>query len=240
MALILTRNAAKSLRLRSCRLPVAAAAILTAICLHPLLMWFTALVMHMYPPAGDLVQMQQLVGHLLADAPNIWAVLFVFAVAPAIMEELAFRGFILSGFESLRNNWTAVLMTSLFFGLAHSVLQQSIITFVVGAVLAWIAIKTKSLWPCVLYHATHNALTVVVSILDARTVDNSLWLGAIFEATDGASYQYNTLAGILMSVLGLLLLAWLVRGDYHQPRQNESPRFDLARFFAKLKMAGTK
>ncbi len=240
MALILTRNAVKSLRLRSCRIPVAAAAILTAICLHPLLMWFTALVMYLYPPAGDLLQMQQVVGHILADAPNIWVVLLVFAVAPAVMEELAYRGFILSGFESLRSNWTAVLLTSLFFGLAHSVLQQSIITFVVGVVLAWIALKTNSLWPCILYHATHNALTVVVSILDVSTVENSLWLGAIFVSADGASYQYDTLAGILMSILGLLLLAWLMKGDHRRLPQSESNRFDLARLFAKLKTAGTK
>jgi sodium transport system permease protein len=240
MALILTRNAIKSLRLRACRMPVAAAAILTAICLHPLMMWFTALVMHMYPPAGDLVQMQQVVGHILADAPNIWVVLLVFAVAPAVMEELAYRGFILSGFESLRNNWAAVLLTSLLFGLAHSVLQQSIITFVVGVVLGWIAIKTKSLWPCVLYHATHNALTVVVSVLDAPTVGHSQWLGAIFQSTDGESFQYNTMAGILMSIVGVLLLAWLIKGNDHSAPQNDVGRFDLGRLFAKLKMAGNK
>lgn len=240
MALVLTRNAVKSLRLRSCRIPVAAAAVLMAICLHPLLMWFTALVMHMYPPAGDLVQMQQLVGHILADAPNIWVVLLVFAVAPAVMEELAYRGFILSGFESLRNNWTAVLLTSLFFGLAHSVLQQSIITFVVGIILGWIALKTRSLWPCILYHATHNAMTVIVSVLDSQMVENSLWLGAIYESVDGASYQYNVWVGILMSVVGVLLLAWLTNVDDHQPVQEESARFDMGRLFARLKSAGTK
>ena len=110
----------------------------------------------------------------------------------------------------------------------------------VGVVLAWIALKTKSLWPCILYHATHNALTVVVSILDANIVENSLWLGAVFEASEGASYQYNALAGILMSIVGLLLLAWLVKGDYHLTPHSESAKFDLARFFAKFKTAGTK
>lgn len=228
MALILTRNAAKSLRLSRCRVPVASAAILAAIFLHPLVMWFTTLVMYVYPPSGDLMQLQQVVGTILADAPNIWVILLVFAVAPAIMEELAFRGFMLSGFESFRNKWTAVIATSLLFGLAHGVLQQSIITFFVGMILGWIAIRTKSLLPCVLYHATHNGLTVCISMITAGHIQNSFWLGAIFTTTDGSTYQYGVLSGILMSIVGLLLLFWLFKGSYHNVAKTGSG-FDWSR-----------
>ena len=52
-------------------------------------MWFTTLVMYMYPPAGDLIAMQEAVGQILGGAPNIWAILLVFAIAPAIMEDVA-------------------------------------------------------------------------------------------------------------------------------------------------------
>jgi len=216
MAMVLTRNPLKSLRLKFCRLPVAAAAILAAICLHPLFMWCTKVVMYMYPPAGDLIAMQEAVGQILGDAPNIWVILLVFAVAPAIMEELAYRGFILSGFQAIRNNWSAVILTSLFFGLAHGVFQQSIITFFIGAVLGWIALRSNSLIPCVLYHAVHNGLTVVCSSLDPTTVENSVLLRGMMETTDGISYQYAMWPGILMSILGALLIAWLLDERNHQ------------------------
>ena len=64
MALVLTRNPISSLRLRGCSLPMASAAILAAIFLNPLLTWFTGLVMQVYPPSGDLVQLEKVVSNL--------------------------------------------------------------------------------------------------------------------------------------------------------------------------------
>ena len=219
MALILTRNARKSLRIFRSKLPVCAAACLAAICLHPLVMWLTTIVMYLYPPAGDLVAMQQLVGAIMADAPNIWWILAVFALAPAVFEELAFRGFILSGFQAVRNNWTAVLLSAMFFGMAHGVLQQSIITFFVGAVLGWIAIRTNSLLPCICYHATHNAITVLISLMSASVYSESPLLRTVLTSSDGVAYQYSLVPGILMSVLGVLLLVWMFNGNQLPSKQ---------------------
>ena len=210
MAIVLTRNPGMSLRLNSCRLPVCAAAILAAICLHPLLMWFTTLVMYIYPPTGDLIAMELAISHILGDAPGLWAILLVFAVSPAIMEELAFRGFILSGFQRMKGSWGSILLTSLFFGLAHSVLQQSIVTFVVGVILGWIAVRTNSLIPCVLYHATHNGITVMISFCNAQVVNKTTLLSWALQEC-GDSYQYTVVAGILMSVVGVLVMAWLLK-----------------------------
>ena len=42
---------------------------------------------------------------------------------PALCEELAFRGLILSGFRHLGHKWRAIVYTALFFGLTHGVLQ---------------------------------------------------------------------------------------------------------------------
>ncbi len=226
MAMVLTKNARKSLRLRMCRLPVAAAAVLTALFLHPMIMGFTTLVMVVYPPSGDLEAMEQAVSGILADAPGLWAILLVFAVAPAIMEELAFRGFILSGFESLRNRWGAVLLSALFFGVAHSILQQSIITFGVGMILGAIAVQTRSLIPCVLYHATHNGITVLFSFVTEEVVARSPILSLVLQSTASGSYQYSVPAGILMSVTGILLFTWLLRTN-PDPEDSESEQMSM-------------
>lgn len=213
MALVLTRNPKQSLRIRLCSLPMACAAVLAAIFLNPAFTWFTGLVMFVYPPGGDIVQLEQVVSQILESAPGLWAVLLVFAVAPAIIEEIAFRGFILSGFESIRGKWQPILLTSLLFGLAHGVLQQTMITFLVGMVLGLIAIQTKSIIPCILFHLTHNSLAVLLSKADATVVEHSPVLGQLLYSNDGQNYQYGVVPGILMSIIGVMLIIWFIRLD---------------------------
>jgi len=223
MALVLTRNPAKSLKLRTCTLPMASAAILLAIFLNPMLTWFTALVMKVYPPGTDILQLQTAVANILGTSPGLWATLLVFALAPAIIEELAFRGFILSGFESIRGKWKAIVLTSLLFGLAHGVIQQTMITFMVGLILGVIAIQTRSILPCMLFHLTHNSLAVLLSKADATVVEQSPILSAILFSNDGVNYQYSVLAGILMGVVGITLIVWFLRLDTKSPESQSDP-----------------
>lgn len=206
MALVLTTKASRSLRLRLCRLPVAAAAVLLAIMLHPMVMWGSGLVMWIYPPTEELMGMQGIMANVMADAPSLFAILCIFALAPAITEELAFRGFILSGLQSLQRKWPAILLSALFFGAAHAVIQQSIITFGVGVVLGIIAVQTRSLIPCILYHATHNGLSVIVSNADLK--GGPL---AIIASPESDAFQYGLVPGILMTCVGVALLIWFIK-----------------------------
>ena len=235
MAIMLTRNPRKSLRLRPCTIPAACAAVLAAICLNPLLMWFTALVMTVYPPGPELMGLQASVQGILDGAPSYWAILLIFAVAPAIVEELAYRGFILSGFQSMRNKWHAILLTSLMFGVAHSVLQQTVITSVAGVILGIIAVQTRSLLPCILFHATHNGLTVMLGIVPPETINASPLLSQILYTNDGVTFQYGVVPGIVMSVIGIALIVWFLRFDHSTGAVRESrqpSRFE--RWLAKM------
>ena len=206
MALVLTTRAARSLRLRTCRLPIAAAAILMAILLHPIVMWSSGLVMQVYPPSEELLGMESVMANVMADAPSLLSILCIFALAPAIMEELAFRGFILSGLETMKSKWLPIFLSALFFGAAHSIIQQSIITFGVGVILGIVAVQTRSLIPCILYHATHNGLSVIVS----RYSFESGPLSAV-AVKNSEGFQYATIPGILMAVGGIALLFWFLR-----------------------------
>ncbi len=218
MALILTRDPRRSLRLNACSLPAAAAAILAAIMLNPLFTWLAALVMQLYPPAGNMLAMEQVISTILNDAPGLWAILLILAVAPAVIEETAFRGFILSGLESFRNKWQAIILTSLLFGIAHTIIQQSIITFFVGVVLGIIAVQTRSIIPCICFHAVHNSLAVLLSQANPRVIENSPLLRQILFAEDGQHFQYGVVPGILMGVVGVALLVWFVRLPAPQSR----------------------
>ena len=217
MAMFLTRNPRKSLRLRWCSVPAACAAVLMAICFHPLVMWFSGFVLYVYPLQGDVVGKSEFVSSLVDQAPGLWAVVLLMAVAPAVMEELAYRGFILSGLQGMRNRWQAILITSVLFGLAHFAIQQAIITFAIGMVLGVIAIETRSLIPCMLYHATHNSITVLLPRVDAGVVDGSPLLPWILYSNDGVIWQYSVLPGIAMTLAGVLLMIWFIKN----PASNE-------------------
>ena len=211
MAMFLTRNPLKSLRLNFCSLPAACAAVLMAICFHPVMTWFSGFVIYIYPLQGSATGKVEFINSLLEQAPGLWAILLLMAVAPAIIEELAFRGFILSGLENLRNRWQAILITSILFGLAHFAIQQAIITFVVGMILGVIAIKTRSLIPCILYHATHNSITVLLPKVDGMIVEGSPVLPWVLYSNDGTIWQYSIVPGVAMTLCGVLLMTWFVR-----------------------------
>ena len=216
MSLLLTRSPGKSLRLNVCSPAAACAAVLLGVMLSPLFTWFTSLVMIVYPPSGDMFLLQAAVSNILGSAPNIFAVLAVFALAPAIFEELAFRGFILSGMQSLRNKWQAILLTSILFGIAHGMLQQSLITSVVGVVMAIIAVQTKSIFPCMLFHFTHNSMTVLLAHAKAAVVETTS-LNLILTSTESGMYQYSVLPGLCMTAFGIVLLVWMLRLNLPEP-----------------------
>lgn len=211
MSMFLTRKPVSTLKLKPCRIPVACAAILAAMLLHPCAMWLTNLVMAIYPPTADLNMMERFMSSIFSDAPGLWAVILVLAVAPAIFEELAFRGFILSGLQSLNSNFKAVLISSLLFGIAHSILQQSIITFFLGCLLGYIAVKTSSLIPCVLYHLVHNGITTSISMVTEQSfIQFPLLKYVLVESAEGG-FEYAFWPAIMMVASGTLIMIWLGR-----------------------------
>ncbi|MEM9942371.1 MAG: ABC transporter permease subunit/CPBP intramembrane protease [Planctomycetota bacterium] len=215
MAVVLTKNPLKSLKFQRCSLGVASAAILAALFLNPLFMWFSALVMQLYPPTGDLEAMDLAIRKILGSSPGIWATILVIAAAPAVFEEVAYRGFILSGLEGLKKKWQAILLTSFFFGIAHGVIQQSIITFAVGMVIGLLAVQTRSIIPCILFHLTHNSLAILISQANQSVVQSSPLLNWVLSTSDGASYQYSIIPGIMMTAAGITILFWI--GRYEVP-----------------------
>lgn len=221
MAVILSKNPRKSLRLNACSVPVACAAVIMAICFHPLFMVFREFVMVVYPMTGDMSGFEKAFENILAGAPGIWAILLVMAILPAVVEEIAFRGFILSGLESLKNKWQAIALASLFFGLSHSIIQQSVITGVVGLILGIIAVQTRSIIPCMLYHATHNSLTVLLSQTQSHHVEGSPILSRLLQSPENTGYEYNIVATVVMGAIACGLLAWFVK--FSAAKQDSNP-----------------
>ncbi|MGE0760660.1 MAG: ABC transporter permease subunit/CPBP intramembrane protease, partial [Pirellulaceae bacterium] len=120
MALMLTRSPQQTLLLR---LPSPAAlliATLLAFAVHPVGLLLSHAISELYPLSPAIESHARSLTGILDQAPHFAAVLIVLALVPAVCEELAFRGFILSGMRHVGNKWTAIAGSALFFGATHA------------------------------------------------------------------------------------------------------------------------
>jgi sodium transport system permease protein len=207
MAIVLTRNPQKTLSLTLPRPLTLPAAVLLAVALHPLVMVLGKGIQMLYPLGEETQRQLVQLTSLLADAPLPY-LLLVLAVTPAICEELAFRGFILGGLRRMGHRRTAIVISSVFFGVTHGVLQQSISACAVGVILGYLAVQTGSLLPCILFHLTHNGLTVLVSRLAPSDLAGQPWLRGMVRSLGDGDFIYTTPIVALGGVTSLALLMW--------------------------------
>jgi len=223
LAALLTRGIRASLRLRSARPAALGAAVLVALFGYPFLRFLGQAVLRVYPPSAEIVQFEGSIRSLLDSAPGIVSILLVFALIPAVCEELAFRGFVLNGLSRHKGDWAAILLSSLFFGLTHAVFQQSIMAFLTGLILGVIAIRTASVLPCILYHLTHNGMTVLVTRWQGLSAPDSVFAWAFVrnEVAGGPTSEFQPAVVVGGALLAALLLVWLWRhgrqADSDQP-----------------------
>ena len=179
--------------------------------MHPAANLLQATVSRIYPVNEELASQ---LSQLLVQSHNIWVLLLVIAVVPAVCEELAFRGFILSGLRHMGHKWAAIIVSSVFFGATHALLQQSIVASLVGAVLGFIAVQTGSLWPCILFHVVHNSMAVVVGRAVGEVGERPEWLGWLMRETaaDGQLYRWPLVVVSVLASAGILY--WFHRQPY--------------------------
>lgn len=220
MAVLLTTDWRTTLRLRRpTTLWSVPAAILLAICMHPIAIALMVVVKSLYPIDPAVFKPFEAI---MEGAPGILSIILLMAVMPAICEELAFRGFILSGLNSKGKTGRAIVISSLFFGIAHGVIQQSLIATAFGTILAYIAIQTGSLLPCIAFHATHNTLGICFSQYIPNLLARYPQLdGFIHTLKDGeASYHYGPAVVLAAFVLSAWILKWF-RSLNYKPSDEE-------------------
>lgn len=175
LAFLLTRKPFDTLMLKRTKASHLGLAALLAVAMHPIVATLANGIRTLYPISEQALAKLEQIQQMLGGAPNMYVLLLMVAVLPAICEELAFRGFILSGLRRMKSQWLAIVVSALFFGIAHQMLQQSIAAFLVGLLIGYLSIRTNSIFPCMVYHLIHNSLPLLTAS----------WLG-----------EYGGLAGI--------------------------------------------
>ena len=122
---------------------------------------------HLGDASGPLAELMSLPLGVLVAALGI---------APAVGEELLFRGAIQGGLARDQSARTVAFWQALFFGLAHASVYRFLPTAVLGACLSLVVSRSRSLLPAVLLHATYNSLLVAGERWEALADNRLGWL----------------------------------------------------------------
>lgn len=139
------------------------------------------------------------------------------AIIPGIVEEIMFRGIILTNLIPYGRGM-AIVCSALLFGLMHKNPSQFLYTTLMGIVLGYIYVRTRSIWICVLIHFTNNALGILQQIF--------------YQCYDTA--RATELMGILMlsvSVLGLISMGVLMIVRYAKRKDTPTKNGSFGRLY---------
>lgn len=136
---------------------------------------------------------------------EILALLFSTAIVPAICEEIAFRGLILTNLESYGKG-SAIFGSALLFGLMHMNPAQFLYTTALGLLIGLVYVKTRSIWLCIIIHFVNNGIVVVQQIM-YYTIEERLADKLI---------SAMTLSIIFLGIVAMTILAVV----YRQKRKN--------------------
>ena len=98
----------------------------------------------------------------LGESAPLWLLIAVIAVAPAIGEEVIFRGVIGRGLIARHGVMAGVVMTSLMFAAVHIHPAHVIALLPLAFFIHLVYLVTRSFWAPVLLHLLNNSLAVVL------------------------------------------------------------------------------
>lgn len=108
----------------------------------------------------------------LIDRPSLPVVILVVALAPAICEEVLFRGVLVRALATRFFPLAAVVLGAVVFSVYHLRVVQLVPTFTLGLLLGYLALRADSALPGMLAHFVNNTVALVVARGDAPPVAN--------------------------------------------------------------------
>jgi len=176
-------------------------------------------------------QMQELVSKLPDQTEKLAAVpfaivLLAYAIAPAVCEEVFFRGYFQNALLQRLPSWGAILISAAVFGVFHisvgglAILERVLSSAMLGVVLGWVCYRTRSIWPGIVLHVVHNGLLVTL----ARYKDEIQQVGVIRALGWNPENEEHLPAAILVIagalVVSGIVLVWIGSRTNWTPRES--------------------
>jgi sodium transport system permease protein len=207
MAILLTSDPRRTLRLTWPHPHYLWLAVALALVLSPLVNELRPLVERLFPISSTL---KESLGKLMTESHSPAIVLVVFAFFPAVCEEFAFRGFILSGLERQHRTRSAILLSALMFGFLHvllSLFQQLFNATLLGIVLGLLAVRSRSIVPGIVFHFLNNAIGVLLVHLVSSTSLKPV-VSWIYRDPSEGLYHWGWIAASVLTSGLLLFHLW--------------------------------
>ena len=210
LTFFLTSSPRKTLLLKRPPLLAIPAAALLAVVLHPAANVLQTVVGKVYQINDSVLPALEHVQELFRQT-DFWPLVLIIALTPAVCEELAFRGFILSGFRHMGHKWRAIVLSAALFGITHGILQQSLIACVLGTLLGFLAVQTGSILPCMTFHVVHNTLAVANGRITPEMIPDGSPLRYLFTPADGGGCAFEWPTMVIGSAVAVLIVWWFAR-----------------------------
>jgi membrane protease YdiL (CAAX protease family) len=160
-------------------------------------------------PANVVAQIQKAFGFSgnIPEYPIIddWRVLVLYFVTiviiPPLTEELLFRGMILHSLRKFGDGF-AIVGSALLFGLYHGNFIQFVFAFIAGLIMAFVVVRTNSLWISIFIHFINNGISVGIEMAKR------------FGSTDFSNIV-NTTVVLSILALGTVSIIYLIIKDKH-------------------------
>ncbi|MEM1070819.1 MAG: ABC transporter permease subunit/CPBP intramembrane protease [Planctomycetota bacterium] len=156
--------------------------------------------------AEKFEQAQDAIENLKKSSPL--ALLAAFALTPAVIEELCFRGFLFSSLQKILTPLRLILVTSILFGLFHVLtgnallIERFVPTTLIGLLIGWVSYRTGSVLPGMVIHFVHNGL-LNLALYYSEQLE---FLGAGFDDQTHLPPMWLAIATVLVAAGGGLMM----------------------------------
>jgi membrane protease YdiL (CAAX protease family) len=130
------------------------------------------------------------------------------AMLPAIFEEITNRGVTMRLFEDVKEDNTKIILMALLFSLAHQNITQTGYTFVGGLVIAYVAVKTKSILPGMIIHFVNNFFSVISNYSSQTSGAYSVLENKLFDFINN-NFFLAIISWIIVAILIISILRYI-------------------------------
>ena len=138
------------------------------------------------------------------DAKNYFISLITLVVAPAICEELLFRGIIFQGLRK-HGKVLAITISSIMFSIYHMAISQTIYPILIGLLLGVIMFYEENIYYCIAVHLTNNFTSLTLSYFNINLAFNH--------------WSYIILAIILLAAFICCIVYFIIKKLHENEKQ---------------------
>lgn len=187
-------------------LPISIAIVLAIICIF-LFTPFMNLINTLFESMGYVVNNDLPMQDLMTSSGGYFALgLLIYALLPAIAEELIFRGIIQTSLSTRYKDSVTIIISTLIFVLMHGSLNQTFYQLIVGVMLSYLALVGGSVVYSIILHFLNNALVVVFSCFN---------IVSYLSASEAVYYNvFSMIFPFIIFLLGValvLILFWVLK-----------------------------